>query len=466
MSKIIASAAIRGAYSIVERAENEVKRAIDAYGPNREVAFPNTGYYLPIIYGIMGYKVQKLADMEHVIKTSRNLLPPPVKENHHLPYLGPALDAGMATFFAEELIEAIKYIDNPSVYVPGEDPRDDNIWLGAADDVIMRKRGVEFVDGTAPGFAAMLGAPENPAAAAQIALELQQKNLYVFMSASTGGRTMSQQLLDQGVQIGWPTRLVPFGSDTSATVFSIGFATRAAMSFGGIDPGDYRKILIYNKDRVFAFGITFGFVNDEWYANGAGCINYGFPVITDTPTPQILPTGVSLRIGCTGVRAACRVDCAQNAQSSAQRPARAFTIAQRETRSPNRSRRSASAPRMRSARGAFASRSAARREIFLPARIAASACETVPSVEGICQPLSIPGLTMNTKKTPPLCILLSRRLKSARIHPAGGGQARQFTRAGPLPDPRPARTEIMALPPLRILRRVISARSRAVPRPT
>ena len=64
------------------------------------------------------------------------------------------------------------------------------------------------------------------------------------------------------------------------------------MSFGGIEPGDYRKILIYNKDRVFAFGITFGFVNDEWYANGAGCINYGFPIITDTPTPQILPTGI------------------------------------------------------------------------------------------------------------------------------------------------------------------------------
>ncbi|HPG52567.1 MAG TPA: acetyl-CoA decarbonylase/synthase complex subunit alpha/beta [Spirochaetota bacterium] len=292
MSKIISSAAIRGAYKIVERAEADVKRAIDAYGPNREVAFPNTGYYLPIIYGIMGYKVQKLADMEHVLKTSRNLLPPPVKEHHHLPYLGPALDAGMATFFAEELIEAIRYIDTPDAYVPGEDPREDNIWLGAADDVIMRKRGVEFVDGTAPGFAAMLGAPEDPAVAAKIALELQEKNLYVFMSANTGGKTMSEQLVSQGVQIGWPTRLVPFGKDTSSVVFSIGFATRAAMSFGGIDPGDYRKILIYNKDRVFAFGITFGFVDDEWYANGAGCINYGFPIITDTPTPQILPTGI------------------------------------------------------------------------------------------------------------------------------------------------------------------------------
>ena len=44
----------------------------------------------------------------------------------------------------------------------GEDPTEEKLWLGAADDVIMRKRGVEFVDGTAPGFAAILGAPEDP----------------------------------------------------------------------------------------------------------------------------------------------------------------------------------------------------------------------------------------------------------------------------------------------------------------
>ncbi len=292
MSKIIASAAIRGAHKIVERADKKIKEAIDKFGPNQEVAFPNTGYYLPVIYGITGEKVEKLGDMEGVLKISKNLLPPFVKEKHHLPYLGPVLDAGMATFFAEEMIEAIKYIENPNIYVQGEDPTDDNIWLGAADDVILRKRGVEFVDGTAPGFAAMLGAPEDPEVASKLALELQEKNLYVFMASDTDGRTMSEQLVQQGVQIGWPTRLVSFGPETSSAIFAIGFATRAAMSFGGIEAGDYRRILIYNKDRIFAFAITFGTVNDEWYANGAGCINWGFPVITDSPTPQILPTGI------------------------------------------------------------------------------------------------------------------------------------------------------------------------------
>jgi acetyl-CoA synthase len=227
-----------------------------------------------------------------VLERCKTLLPPMVKESHHLPYLAPALDSGMATFFAEEIIEAIRYLKTPDFYTKTEDPADDNIWLGAADDVILRKRGIEFVDGTAPGFAAILGAAPTNEIATQIAQELQQKNLYVFMSAEHEGKTFSQQLVESEVQIGWPTRLVSFGPDVSATVFAMGFATRAAMSFGGVEPGDFRKILLYNKDRIFAFAMPLGNVTDEWYANAVGAVNWGFPTIADTPIPEILPTGI------------------------------------------------------------------------------------------------------------------------------------------------------------------------------
>lgn len=292
MSKIIASAAIRGAHKIVDNAEKKWQEAMDKWGANEPVGFPNTAYYLPIIYGMLGEKVEKLGDMEPILKRCRALLPPPVKEVHPLPYLAPALDAGMATFFAEECVEAIRYLEDPNFYVLGEDVTDDNIWLGAADDVIMRKRGVEFVDGTAPGFAAILGAAPSPEIAKNIAEELQQKNLYVFMASEYNGERFAEQLVEAGVQIGWGTRLVSFGPDVSATVFAMGFATRAAMSFGGLDPGDFRKILIYNKDRIFAFALPLGYVTDEWYANAAGAINWGFPVIADTPIPEVLPTGI------------------------------------------------------------------------------------------------------------------------------------------------------------------------------
>lgn len=292
VSKIICSAAIRGAHKIVAKAEEKYQAALERWGPDQPLGFPNTAYYLPIIYGILGIPVAKLADVKQVLDKCNSLLPALVSDKVWLPYLAPTLEAGMATFFAEEIIEAIRYLEAPDFYTKQEDPLENNIWLGAADDIILRKRGVEFVDGTAPGFAAILGAPPTKEIAAQIARELQEKNLYVFMCSDNNGVRMSEQLVEAGVQIGWPTRLVSFGDDYTATVFAMGFATRAAMSFGGIKPGDFRGNLIYNKNRIFAFALPLGPVSDEWYANAAGAINWGFPVIADTPIPEILPTGI------------------------------------------------------------------------------------------------------------------------------------------------------------------------------
>jgi acetyl-CoA synthase len=292
VSKIIASAAIRGAHKIYNRTLEKYKNTVDKYGPDQKIGFPNTGYYLPVIYGMLGIPVETLGDCAKVLLKCQQLIPAPVKEGAHLPYLAPALDAGMATFFVEEIEEAIRYLEQPDFYTKGEDVDDGNIWLGAADDIILRKRGVEFVDGTAPGFAAVVGAAPSPEVAAKIALELQEKNLYIFMCGEDGGKRFSEQLVEAGVQVGWGTRLVSFGPSTSAAVFAAGFATRAAMSFGGIEPGDYRKILIYNKDRVYAFVMAMGHVTDEWYANAVACVNWGFPTIADTPIPEVLPTGI------------------------------------------------------------------------------------------------------------------------------------------------------------------------------
>jgi acetyl-CoA synthase len=293
MSKIIASAAIRGAHKIFHKAEEKFREALERFGPKQEVGFPNTAYYLPIIYAMTGIGVSRIEDMRGVLDICKKLIPPPVRENTPLPYLAPALDAGMATFFAEEIIEAVRYLEEPHVYAANsEDPTDATIWLGAANDVIFRKRGVEFVDGTAPGFAAIVGAAPDSRTAAKIALELQEKNLYVFMCADNEGKRFSQQLIEANIQIGWPTRLVSFGPDIYQAVFAIGFACRVAMAFGGIKPGDYRKNLIYNKDRTYAFVLALGNVTDEWYANAAGAINWGFPAIADTPIPEVLPTGI------------------------------------------------------------------------------------------------------------------------------------------------------------------------------
>jgi acetyl-CoA synthase len=284
MSKLIATSAIRGAHSIVSQAQKKVAEALGAKGPDCQVSFPNTAYYLPIAYSMLGLEVKNIGQMGNVLAECAKLLPPVPREKHWLPYLGNTLDAGMATLIAFEIIEACKTVVGPNPV--------DGIWLGAADDVIMRERGVEFVDGSAPGFAAVVGAAPDADTAVKLARELQSKNLYVFMAGHVKGVSFSEQLASKGVELGWPTRLVPFGKDISAAIHALGFASRAALSFGGVKKGDFKKNLAYNKNRVFAFVLALGEVDEEKYAAAAGCINYGFPTIADTDIPQILPTGI------------------------------------------------------------------------------------------------------------------------------------------------------------------------------
>jgi acetyl-CoA synthase len=303
VSKIIASAAIRGAHNWVEQAETRLAQLKESIGAEHAVEFPNTAYYLPVVYGLTGEKVERLSDMDRVLAYARDLLPEVPSEKLWLPYLGTTLDAGIASLLAEECIEAMKYVD-------GSNPVS-GIWLGAADDAIMRSRGVEFVDGSAPGFAAVVGAAPDSVTAVRLAREMQEKMLYVFMGGSDHGTHFAEQLDSEGVQLGWDTRLVPFGPEVSSQIYSLGFATRAAMAFGGVQPGDYERILKYNQMRIFAFVLAMGDVTDEWYATAAGAISYGFPTISTSDIPQILPTGV-----CTYEHVVSNISCDELVQKA------------------------------------------------------------------------------------------------------------------------------------------------------
>ena len=294
MSKLVAFAAVQGAYNIVSQVEGEYKKALDTFSADTKVGFPNTAYYLPVIYSLLGIKVERLEDMQKVLEVVRKLLPPHIKGMNHLPYLGPLLDAGMAALFSFELREALRYLNEPDFYLHSEEIDEDagKIWLGAADDTVFRKRGVEFVDGSAPGFAAIVGAAPDAATAKMIVEEYQKRSLYIFLAAQQNHTSVAQQLLEAKVQIGWNTRIVPFGPYISSAIFALGFANRAAMAFGGVQPGDYKRMLLYNKNRIFAFVNALGEVGTDWAAAAAGCVNWGFPTIADTDIPEVLPTGI------------------------------------------------------------------------------------------------------------------------------------------------------------------------------
>ena len=252
MSKMIAFAAIRGAHNIVPKAEAIYKGALEQYGPEQKMDFPNTAYYLPIIYSMTGHPGQAIGDAKKVFDLCPALMPPPLsRTSTPCPTWPPCSTRAWPTFFVEEMVEAIRYLETPTLRQRGG-PGERNIWLGAASDLIFRKRGVEFVDGTAPGFAAIVGAAPDPQTAAKIALELQEKNLYVFMCGENNRQSASASSSSRpACRSAGPRAWSPSARTSHQAVFAIGFACRVAMAFGGIKPGDFRKILIYNKDRTY-----------------------------------------------------------------------------------------------------------------------------------------------------------------------------------------------------------------------
>jgi len=164
---------------------------------------------------------------------------------------------------------------------------------GPIDDIQLRAWGIQLVDGRMPGFAAIVGAARSNEAAVSIVRELQKRNILVFLSGNVNGRSIIDQLQKEGVEMGYDTYIVPFGRDTVSAIYALGFATRSALTFGGMSGGQIRDILLYNKYRVFAFELALGEVDDLKYAAAASAINYGFPTIADTVIPQILPTGIT-----------------------------------------------------------------------------------------------------------------------------------------------------------------------------
>ncbi len=164
---------------------------------------------------------------------------------------------------------------------------------GPIDDIRLRSWGIQLVDGRMPGFAAIVGAAKSNEVAVKIVRELQKRNILCFLSGNVNGRSIIDQLTEEGVELGYDTYTVPFGTDTISAIYALGFAVRSALTFGGLKGGQGRDILLYNRERVFAFVLALGEVDDLKYAAAAGAINFGFPTIADTVIPEILPTGVT-----------------------------------------------------------------------------------------------------------------------------------------------------------------------------
>ncbi len=284
MSKDVASAVIRGANDIYKQASDLLEKAIKEKGESQKVAFPDTAFYLPMANALLGAKVETLGDMLPILKHAKSLLPQAPSDKVWLPYLGDALNAGMATLFDEEIIVALRYLY-------GEEPQKD--CAGFFSDTILRALGIQLVDGRMPGFAAILGAAPTNKIAVDIIRALQERSILMFVGSNVKGRSIIDQLMEEGIQMGWENYIVPYGRDTITGIYALNWAIRGALTFGGVKAGDAQKCLMYTKERVFAFGLVLGELDDIKYATGAAAINMGFPIIADTDIPEIKPSGIT-----------------------------------------------------------------------------------------------------------------------------------------------------------------------------
>jgi len=228
MSKLIATGAIRGAQTLVKQADEMLQKTIAEKGKDFVFEFPDTAFHLPMILAMTGFQVKTLADMNVALGFARELLHEVPDEKIWKPYLGEALDSGMATLFAEEIILALRYIQGLE---PCKDPETGYVYNGFISDTIQRNLGIQLVDGTMPGFAAIIGAAPSDDIAVNICRELQEKNILTFLSGQSNGDSVTKQLLRKGVELGWDARIVPLGPDTEHTLYALDWAIRASLIF-------------------------------------------------------------------------------------------------------------------------------------------------------------------------------------------------------------------------------------------
>lgn len=256
-----------GSQQALDASKALVEQTISEFREDEKVAFPETAYSLPTIYAATGKKITTLAELKSVIPVIESLI---VKEQN----LEKALNAGLATAVAAEVIEACKYVGGKTPY---EDP-----CAGFIPDTVIRSLGVPLVTGDIPGVAVVIGEAPSDEEAGKIIKGYQNKGLLVFLVGK-----VIDQAVNAKVKVGLDLRVIPLGYDVTSVIHVVSVAIRAALIFGGVKPGDLPEVLKYTKERMPAFVNALGPLSELVVSAGAGAIALGFPVITDQEVQEV-----------------------------------------------------------------------------------------------------------------------------------------------------------------------------------
>ena len=262
-----------GSNQALAAAEGIVKQAVEEKGKEYKVSFPDTAYSLPVIFSATGKKITNVGELEGALDIVKSLI---VEEES----LDKALNAGLATAVAAEIIEAAKYVLSDTPYT---EP-----CVGFISDPIIRSLGVPLVTGDIPGVAVVLGECPDTDTATKIIKDYQSKGLLTFLVGK-----VIDQAIEGKVKMGLDLRVIPLGYDVTSVIHVVTVAIRAGLIFGNVKGGQLQEMLKYTAERVPAFVNAFGPLSELVISAGAGAIALGFPVITDqdvTEVPTLLLT--------------------------------------------------------------------------------------------------------------------------------------------------------------------------------
>jgi CO dehydrogenase/CO-methylating acetyl-CoA synthase complex, beta subunit len=288
--KTVAGLMVSGSKKLWLEADELLNKAIKEKGPTGPVGFPETAFYLPLANALLGLETKTLSDAKKILSGAKTLLAEmPADENRWDTFLKDALSSGVAGILAEELICALRYLY-------GSEPQDG--CPGFLPDTLLRSLGIQLVDGRISGIAVILGRAKDEKAAVDIVRDLQKRNILTLVGGNVDGVSIVDQLKKGGLHMGLESYVIPFGRDTVSIVYVLNFAIRAALTFGGIKAGNTKACVDYVRQRVPAFVLLLGGVDEVKAATGAGALAAGVPIITDLDLPEVRVPGVCAHEEC------------------------------------------------------------------------------------------------------------------------------------------------------------------------
>ncbi len=269
--KALAETAIEGAQAVVKKCQYEVNKYIADKGDISRI----DGKSFPIYSGLTGRRVETVSDLRAIFKHADELLPERVAHDTlRLPYLGDALNAGMATLLASELMEAV-YPESRMRF--------------QIDDEFVKEIKQLLDEKSVKGLVAVVGPAPSEDRAKELISNLKKKKLFaIFIGVS--GESIALQVKDE---IRFAKKSDSFFIHLSDEIFGlvqfVGLLVRLAFIESIIKPGESGELLSFIKKNYFAFQIVLGEITPPKAAFIAGGISFGVHTVGQVYIPQLLP---------------------------------------------------------------------------------------------------------------------------------------------------------------------------------